>query len=197
MRIASKQSIKIQLKCLGVNIIDGDKVKMADIPKIITVLQHVAVAAFGGYKPGDILKYKDRSGKDDYLTVIYPEEDGFYYYCSDAKGDIDDTKRLSPWHSNMLLGAEDTLQKVGRKPLKEKKIKEFSYVNTEYNPINDQMVQLDGRIEFFNKYAPKKIQNIFNKQENKNYHQENNVMVMDFVKWVMDGKAPEDFKAKA
>ncbi len=131
MRIASKQSVKIKLKCLGVKIIDGDKVKMTDIPKIITVLQHVVSSAFSDYKPGDILKFKDRTGKDAYLTVIYPEEDGFYYYYSGPKGELDINKTISPFHSNMLLDAEDTLQKVGQKKLKENKIREmFFYLDS-------------------------------------------------------------------
>lgn len=144
-------------------------------------------------KAGDIfLISTNRKGKF-YITVVEPDEhSGFYYFSGKGKPESD--KSLS--HSNSLLvyGIKQA-EKVGKAKFKVMKYKNYEWTKTGFPGIDMQMMSLGNAYQVFYEFAPKSAKDLFNDNEDQNFHRENNELVASFVDWVGSGKNPKDFKA--
>lgn len=148
-------------------------------------------------KAGDIVKVTPEDGKGEpgYI-VILPEKHGFHYYPSNEKGELQtDRKRGIVNHSNMLFKEE--LQIVGhRNEVKEHEYKEYKWYETGYEAVDTELANLDDRYAMFKKYAPENLKALYDKQEDRNFHQENAEMVKEFAEHVASGGSPGAFSAE-
>ena len=161
------------------------------------------------YKPGDVVKVRDRKGGGEHhVRVIHPEKGGggFYYHHSDSKGNLPPDQKH--WHdntdtsganfvnhSNMLFGGDH--EKVGHKPMESKgSVGEHSWAKTGHKKIDDYMGNLDGRHKIFQKHATSRQKGVFTRNENANRHSRNGEMVGKFAEHMASGADPKEFRMK-
>lgn len=133
-----------------------------------------------------------------YITVISPDrhDTGFYYFYGKGKPENGKGGLGSVNHSNMFVWGIESAKKVGSAKFKTGKYKEFTWTDTGIEDIDDQMSNLGSKYQAFAKYAPKWAKAKYDRQEDKNYHHENRLMVSRFLAWVGKGNKPEDFPKK-
>lgn len=121
--------------------------------------------------------------------------DGFYFVPVNDRFDIiNDYGRPNVMHSNMLLS--DDIKVVHHKPLQKHSYKGHTWYLTGNDAIDlDKMANVDGRQKIFKEYAPQRLKDIYERQEDINFHSENAQMVNDFCEWLENGKKAEDFIA--
>jgi hypothetical protein len=152
-------------------------------------------------KPGDIVEITAKPDQIDggaYITII-PEvgksaHQGFHYYASDDKGNLtSERKRGVVNHSNMFF-KNDEMKIVGhRDGFKEHEYQGFKWIQTGIEQVDSELANVDDRFELFQKFAPARLQEIYQQQESRNYHQENQALVEEFAEHLASGGSPNNF----
>jgi len=150
-------------------------------------------------KPGDVFEvveganpHKGDKEETKIITVIGNDRhgDGFYYFNGNGK-----PVRLNGTvsHSNLFVWGVVSAKKIASHPFKVQKYKKYTWTHTGIPSVDSQMANLDGRYTLFQDQAPALAKNLYDKQEDKNYHAENGKLVDDFAGWVSSGKKADEF----
>jgi predicted Zn-ribbon and HTH transcriptional regulator len=143
---------------------------------------------------GDIVRIKE-DNKDKIIVIISLEDptkpmNGFYYYLASDKSGTPAKEYI--FHSNMFLG-NTTFDVIGSIDIISPSVMGYTWNETGITKIDEQMAQLDSRMDLFMAKAPAKYKAIFDKWEHENLHSINGEMVTTFAEYILQGGKPQMF----
>lgn len=109
----------------------------------------------------------------------------FYFY---------NTHTNKVFHSNIFVWGVESIYLLEVPNLQQKELNGQVWLDTGIEEVDSEMANLGVQYKVFCELAPKKLLKKYERQENKNYHQENGKMVMAFLNFVIKGGKPNLFK---
>lgn len=149
-------------------------------------------------KPGDIFDASSgwKGGAHGVVVAKDRHGDGDFYWSLVKDGRLVDRGGNSHqvFSSNML---DDDVEKLGTMRLQKKSYKGLDWYLTGLKAVDHQeLPNLDNRMTVFEKFATKKLQGLYARRENANYHGKNAELVNAFAEFMAGGGKPEAFDHK-